>query len=176
VIQHLRCSFELTDQKLSTCDIDTPCSYKMIKRCYGVATQLPTLSYTKPTDPAPGARQCERKSAKSTQRNVYLNLASSHFYIALFWKYSMASSSPSKQASPNYDLTAAPKNSKGGVLVTDAEISAAFAFFDTDGESDWVTVFFRTSTARWHTTRRVLRLMMQTLSSISVLPSESLNL
>jgi len=45
----------------------------------------------------------------------------------------MASSSPSKQALTNFDLTAAPKNSKGGVLVTDAEISAAFAFFDTDG-------------------------------------------
>lgn len=38
-----------------------------------------------------------------------------------------------------YDLSAVPKNAKGGVLVTEDELAAAFAFFDVDGSGKITT-------------------------------------
>lgn len=40
---------------------------------------------------------------------------------------------------PGYDLSAVPKNAKGGVLVTEDELAAAFAFFDVDGSGKITT-------------------------------------
>mmetsp|Transcript_10566 Transcript_10566/g.12839 ORF Transcript_10566/g.12839 Transcript_10566/m.12839 type:complete len:166 (-) Transcript_10566:271-768(-) len=47
------------------------------------------------------------------------------------------------QKTSDYDLSGIPKNSKGGVLVTDAEIAAAFRFFDTDGSGHVSTANLR---------------------------------
>ena len=40
---------------------------------------------------------------------------------------------------PGYDLSAVPKNAKGGVLVSEDELAAAFAFFDVDGSGKITT-------------------------------------
>mmetsp|Transcript_75686 Transcript_75686/g.152079 ORF Transcript_75686/g.152079 Transcript_75686/m.152079 type:complete len:206 (-) Transcript_75686:133-750(-) len=42
-----------------------------------------------------------------------------------------------------YDISSVPKNSKGGVQVTDAEITAAFQFFDVDGRGKVTTANLR---------------------------------
>ena len=40
---------------------------------------------------------------------------------------------------PGYDLSSVPKNAQGGVLVSEDELAAAFAFFDVDGSGKIAT-------------------------------------
>ena len=42
-----------------------------------------------------------------------------------------------------YDISAVHKNDKGGVLVTEEELEAAFAFFDVDGSGKITTANLR---------------------------------